>query len=139
MEEDILNYSPTVMFRGTPGYVTWFFNQTPGSHVQLLADFLRSIQGMDIRVMLSQLIDLKISGKKIFIWKIKIFSKNVIKIQWLNIFSTNLFYFEINFTKIWLPYNIFIILFSIKQLNKLWKKTFLTIHQLSCFVGHPVF
>ena len=31
-------------------------------------------------------------------------------------------------------YVIFIILFGIKQLNKLWK----TIHQLSCFVGHPV-
>ena len=24
------------------------------------------------------------------------------------------------------------------ELNKLWKKTFKTIHQLSCFVGHPV-
>ena len=31
----------------------------------------------------------------------------------------------------------FVILLGIKQLNKLWKKTFLTIHQLSCFVGHP--
>ena len=33
----------------------------------------------------------------------------------------------------------FVILFGIKlkQLNKLWKKTFKTIHQLSCFVGHP--
>ena len=31
-----------------------------------------------------------------------------------------------------------IILFDIKQLNKLWKKTFKNIHQLSCFVGHPV-
>ena len=29
----------------------------------------------------------------------------------------------------------FVILFGIKQLNKLWKKTFLTIY---CFVGHPV-
>ena len=29
--------------------------------------------------------------------------------------------------------------FGIKQLNKLWKKTFETIQQLSCFVGHPVF
>ena len=28
--------------------------------------------------------------------------------------------------------------FSIKQLIKLWKKTFLTIDQLSFFVGHPV-
>ena len=37
--------------------------------------------------------------------------------RWKNIFSSNLFYFEINFTIIWLPYNIFIILFSIKQLN----------------------
>ena len=27
-----------------------------------------------------------------------------------------------------------IVLFGIKQLNKIWKK----IHQLSCFVGHPV-
>ena len=32
----------------------------------------------------------------------------------------------------------FIILFGIKQLNKLWRKTFKTIYQLSCFVGHPV-
>ena len=32
----------------------------------------------------------------------------------------------------------FIILFGIKQLNKLWKKTFKNIYQLSCFVGHPV-
>ena len=31
-----------------------------------------------------------------------------------------------------------IILLGIKQLNKLWKKTFLNIHHLSCFVGHPV-
>ena len=31
-----------------------------------------------------------------------------------------------------------ICLFSIEQLIKLWKKTFWTIHQLSCFVGHPV-
>ena len=31
-----------------------------------------------------------------------------------------------------------IILFSIKQLQKLWKKTFQNIYQLSCFVGHPV-
>ena len=31
-----------------------------------------------------------------------------------------------------------IILFDIKQLNKLWKKTFKNIHQLSCFVGHLV-
>ena len=28
--------------------------------------------------------------------------------------------------------------YSIKQLIKLWKKTFQTIHQLSYFVGHPV-
>ena len=33
---------------------------------------------------------------------------------------------------------IIIILFGIKQLKKLWKKTFENIHQLSCFVGHPV-
>ena len=33
----------------------------------------------------------------------------------------------------------FIILFGIKELCKLWKKTFKTIHQLSFFVGHPVF
>ena len=32
----------------------------------------------------------------------------------------------------------FNILFGIKQFNKLWKKTFKTIYQLSCFVGHPV-
>ena len=32
----------------------------------------------------------------------------------------------------------FIILFGIKELYKLWKKTFKTIHQLSYFVGHPV-
>ena len=31
------------------------------------------------------------------------------------------------------------ILFGIKQLKKLWKKTFYNIHQLSCFVGHPVY
>ena len=31
-----------------------------------------------------------------------------------------------------------IILFGIKQLKKLWKKTFKNIYQLSCFVGHPV-
>ena len=49
------------------------------------------------------------------------------------IFYTNIFYVEINFT---IQY--FFILFRIKQLNKLWKKTFITIHQLLCFVGHPV-
>ena len=32
----------------------------------------------------------------------------------------------------------FIILFGIKELKKLWKKTFKTIHKLSCFLGHPV-
>ena len=32
-----------------------------------------------------------------------------------------------------------IILFGIKQINKIWKKTFLTIYQLSCFLGHPVY
>ena len=32
----------------------------------------------------------------------------------------------------------FIILFGINELYKLWKKTFKTIHKLSCFVGHPV-
>ena len=32
----------------------------------------------------------------------------------------------------------FIILFDIKELNKLWKTTFKTVHQLSCLVGHPV-
>ena len=32
----------------------------------------------------------------------------------------------------------FIILFDIKELNKLWKKTFKTIYQLSCFLGHQV-
>ena len=30
-------------------------------------------------------------------------------------------------------------LFYIKQHNHLWKKTFKTIHQLSSFVGHPVY
>ena len=25
-----------------------------------------------------------------------------------------------------------------KELNKLWQKRFKTVHQLSCFVGHPV-
>ena len=40
------------------------------------------------------------------------------------IFCSSIFYFEINFTMIWLLYNIFIIVFDIKQLNKLWKKTF---------------
>ena len=30
----------------------------------------------------------------------------------------------------------FIILLGIKERYKLWKKTFETIHQLSCFVGH---
>jgi len=32
----------------------------------------------------------------------------------------------------------FIILFGTKELNKLLKTQFQTIHQLSCFVGHPV-
>jgi len=32
----------------------------------------------------------------------------------------------------------FIILFGIKELNKLWKKIFKTIHHMSCFMGHPV-
>ena len=31
-----------------------------------------------------------------------------------------------------------IILFGIKQLEKLWKKTFKNIYQMSFFVGHPV-
>ena len=52
-------------------------------------------------------------------------------------FAQDIFYFEINFTMTWLLYNIFIIVFGIKQLNKLWKKTFWTIYQLSCFVEHP--
>ena len=50
----------------------------------------------------------------------------------------SLFCFEINFIIIILPSNVFIILFGIKELNKLWKQTFKTIHQLSCFLGHPV-
>ena len=29
-------------------------------------------------------------------------------------------------------------IFYIRQHNNLWKKTFKNIHQLSCFVGHPV-
>ena len=32
-----------------------------------------------------------------------------------------------------------IILLGFKQLYKLWKKTFKTFHQLSCFVGHSEF
>ena len=32
----------------------------------------------------------------------------------------------------------FIILFGIQELNKLIKKTFKTIHQLLCFLEHPV-
>ena len=31
-----------------------------------------------------------------------------------------------------------IMLFGIKELNKLWKKTFKIVPQLSCFLGHPV-
>ena len=53
-------------------------------------------------------------------------------------FNSYIFYCEINFTIIKLSYKNVISLFSIKQLIKLWKKTFKTIHQLSCFVGHPV-
>ena len=34
--------------------------------------------------------------------------------------------------------DIFITLFGIKELYKLWKKTFKPSPQLSCFVGHPV-
>ena len=33
------------------------------------------------------------------------------------------------------PYVFFIILLGIKQHNKLWKKTFKTIHQMLCFLG----
>ena len=40
------------------------------------------------------------------------------------IFCSNILDFEINFTIIWLLYNIFIIVFPIKQLKKFWKKTF---------------
>ena len=65
---------------------------------------------------------------------IRLFTVNFVK----KIFFSNKFYFKINFNIIWRPYNIFIIVFGIQQLNKLWKKTFKTIHQLSCFVGHPV-
>ena len=43
-------------------------------------------------------------------------------------FLQHILYFETNFSITWLPYNICIIVFGIKQLNKLWKKTFLTIH-----------
>jgi len=49
-----------------------------------------------------------------------------------------MFYFDFKFTILWMPYNSFIILFDIKQFNKLWKKTFKTIYQLPFFVGHPV-
>ena len=42
------------------------------------------------------------------------------------------------FSLIIIFYLLFNILFGIKQLHKLWKKTFLTILQLSCFVGHSV-
>ena len=54
------------------------------------------------------------------------------------IFYSNIFHFEINFTIIWLPHNIFIILFGIKQLNKLWKKTFIKLFTNSVmFRGTP--
>ena len=48
-------------------------------------------------------------------------------------FTLKQFYFKYNCQII-----LFIILFDINQLKTLWKKTFQTIHQLSCFVGHPV-
>ena len=51
------------------------------------------------------------------------------------IFYSILFCFEINFIIIILPNDVLIILFGVKELNKLWKKTFKTIHQLSCFRG----
>ena len=62
----------------------------------------------------------------------------------LHVISLKTSFSQIYFTlKSILQYNwhtIFcIILFYIIQLNLLWKKTFPTIHQLSCFVGHPVF
>ena len=44
-----------------------------------------------------------------------------------------------NFTITCQSFNIFIILFDIKELYKIWKKAFKTIPQLSCFVGHPVY
>ena len=47
---------------------------------------------------------------------------------------SNLFYFEINFTIIWLPCDIFSYSFW-QIINKLWKTT---IHQLSWYMGHPV-
>ena len=47
---------------------------------------------------------------------------------------SKLFHFEINFD---CHVRYFIILF--KELNKLWKMTFKTVYQLSCFVGHTVF
>ena len=43
------------------------------------------------------------------------------------ILYSNIFYFEINFT---LTCNIFSVLFSIKELNKLWKKTFRIIYHV---------
>ena len=49
-------------------------------------------------------------------------------------FTLKQFYFKYNWQII-----LFIILFDINQLKKLGKKTFQTIHHLSCFVGHPVF
>ena len=52
-----------------------------------------------------------------------------------------LIYFISNFILIWYDCHIIfvIIVFGIKKLKKSWKKTFITIYQLSCFVGHPVF
>ena len=43
-----------------------------------------------------------------------------------------------NVTIKWLPYNM-LLLSLVSNINKLWKKTFVTICQLSCFVGHPVY
>ena len=48
------------------------------------------------------------------------------------ILKSNLLFYECHI-------KLFIRLLSIKQPNKLWKKTLKTIYQLSFFVGHPLF
>ena len=49
-------------------------------------------------------------------------------------FHLNIFRLELNFTITWLPYNIFTIFFF-KQLNKLWKKTFINYSATVMFRG----
>ena len=55
----------------------------------------------------------------------------------LNNLYSNIYLFENNFTIILLPFSISSSLVS--NYLKLWKKTFLCIYQMSCFVGHPVY